>query len=409
MLITTNLKMAVQSIKATKWRSFLTMLGIIIGVVSVVTIVSLGEGVKREIEDQIRYFGSDVITVRPGKLINRSQDGQVRDVNLFAALNGGSLSDTDLAVIQKTPGVQLAVPVSTVSAVARLDNRELTNGFIFGTTEGMSDILRDKVKYGAFFGQADMDRNFAIIGKDVAEQLFQENVPLGRVMQIRDQTFIVGGVFEEFPANPLTPNLDYNAAVFVPLGVATQLNGGHTQIQQVFVKPADETQVDATATALNSALLQAHAGQRDFTVLRQSDNLAVANKILDLLTGLISGIAAISLIVGGIGIMNIMLVSVSERTHEIGIRKAVGATNRQILLQFLVEGAMISLVGAVIGVVAAYAINYLMRLFTALEPVITWQIVAVAMGVSLVVGVFFAIAPAMRAARKDPIEALRQM
>ncbi len=409
MLLPINVKMARDSIKSAKWRSLLTMLGIIIGVMSVVTIVSLGEGVKQQVVGQINHLGADLITVRPGKLIDRDQNGKVTDVSLLAALGGGTMSEADADLIEKTPGVKLAVPFSMVSGVARVDDRELKDGLIIGTTEDMPAALSQKVEFGSFFEKSESDRNFAVIGKRVAENLFQDNVPIGRVLQIRGQAFIVHGVFEDFPANPLTPNLDYNDAIFIPINVGKKLNAGQAQIQQVFVKPSDPAQLDDTVKLIDSELSAAHGGQRDYTILKQADSLAIANRIVNLLTGLISAIAAISLLVGGIGIMNIMLVSVTERTHEIGIRKAVGATDQQILTQFMIEAAMISFVGGVIGVLASLLLNYFMRIFTSLQPVITLPIVLAAVGVAMAVGVFFGITPALRAARKDPIEALRQI
>jgi putative ABC transport system permease protein len=159
--------------------------------------------------------------------------------------------------------------------------------------------------------------------------------------------------------------------------------------------------------AIHAALLKNHGGQEDFTVLKQDESLAVANTILNLITGLIAGIAAISLIVGGIGIMNIMLVSVIERTREIGIRKAIGATNRQILSQFMVESLVLSVVGAILGVLISIMVNYLIRIATTLTPVITLPIMVISVAVSIMVGLIFGITPALKAARKDPIEALR--
>ncbi len=409
MLLPINVKMARDSIKTAKWRSLLTMLGIIIGVASVVTIVSLGEGVKQQVIGQINHLGADLITVRPGKLVDRDQNGKVSNVNLLATLGSGAMSESDASIVAKTPGVKLAVPLSTVSGVPRVDDRELRNGLIIGTTQDMPAALSQKLSFGTFFEDADAGRNFAVIGKHVAEQLFQDNVPVGQAMQIRGQTFIVHGVFDDFPDNPLSPSLDYNNAVFIPLEVGKRLNGGQSQIQQVLVKPSDPSQLDATVKTIDAELSQAHGGQRDYTILKQADSLAIASRIVNLLTGLISAVAAISLLVGGIGIMNIMLVSVTERTHEIGIRKAVGATDQQILTQFMVEAGMLSFVGGVIGVVLSLLANYFMRIFTTLQPVITLPIVAVAVGMALVVGVFFGITPALRAARKDPIEALRQI
>ena len=408
-LVTGNFKIAMDSITSSKWRSFLTMLGIIIGVLSVVTIVSIGEGVKKQISDQIDHLGPDLITIRPGKTVTRDASGKITGVNYLTTFSGGNaLNEGDLTTVRQSPGVASAVPMSFVTATPKVDNREFTNGFIFGTTEGLPEALNQKIAYGAFFGPDDSSKNVAVIGRHVAEQLFQETVPIGRSMQIRGQNFVVLGVFDEFQTSSLTPTTDYNSAIFIPYGVGKKLTNGQAGIQQILAKPSDPKQTIAAVQSIQTALQNSHAGQDDFTILKQEDNLAIANNILNLLTGLISGIAAISLIVGGIGIMNIMLVSVTERTREIGVRKAVGATSHQILSQFVIESAMISLVGGFVGVALSLLTNLVLRITTDLQPVITLPIMGVAVLVSLIVGVIFGAAPALKAARKDPIEALRQ-
>jgi ABC-type antimicrobial peptide transport system permease subunit len=409
-MITGNVKMALDAIRTAKWRSLLTMLGIIVGVASVVTIVSLGEGAKQEIVGQINHLGPDLLTIRPGKTITRGNGGDVSGVNLLATFGGGAtMPENDLAVVQKAPGVGVAVPLSLVTGTVSANGREYDQGFVVGTTEGMPEILNQKIEYGGFFGQGEDERNVAVIGKRVAEQLFGENGPIGRSMDVRGHTFVVRGVFQEFADTPLIPNNNYNYAIFIPFKTAKAISGNQTQIQQILAKPQDPQAVPQTMESISGALKGAHGGQEDFTILQQSDNLAIASRVLNLLTGLISAVAAISLIVGGIGIMNIMLVSVSERTHEIGVRKAVGATNRQILGQFLVEAAMISFVGGLIGVGISLLANFGLRILTELHPVITLPIMVVAVTVAVGVGVFFGMTPALKAARKDPIEALRQI
>ena len=408
-MVTGNFTMAFDSIKTAKLRSFLTMLGIIIGVISVVTIVSIGEGVKHQISGQISNLGPDLITVKPGKTVSRDSSGRISGVNFMSSFSGSSLTETDLHVISKTPDIGTVVPMSFVTGAPRVDNIDFDKSYIFGTTEDLPSVLNQKVEYGAFFEKADANKGVAVIGVRIAEDLFKEPVPIGRSMQIRGETFIVRGVFEEFQSTSLTPSADYNSAIFIPINKGKQLSNNQVNIQQILAKPSSPDKTNSTVDALQTRLLASHAGQNDFTILKQEDNLAIANTILNLLTGLISGIAAISLIVGGIGIMNIMLVSVTERTQEIGIRKAVGATNQQILAQFLIESAMISLVGGLIGVAGSIFANFLIRIFTDLQPLVTFPIMGVAILVALVVGIVFGVAPALKAARKDPIEALRQI
>lgn len=408
-LVTGNFTIAMDAIKTAKWRSFLTMLGIIIGVASVVTIVSIGEGVKKQVTNQISHLGPDLITVRPGKTVKRDNAGNVTGVNYLTTFAGNALTEADLRAIKQSRNVDRAIPLSFVTGTPKVQNREYTNGFIFGTSSDLPDALNQKVEYGAFFGPDDQGRDVAVIGKRVAEDLFQEQVPIGRSMQIRGQNFIVLGVFEEFDKTSILPGTDYNSAIFIPIDAGKKINNGQTAIQQIFAKPSQPNLTNDAVNAIHDSLLNAHAGQDDFTILKQEDNLAITNSILNLLTGLISGVAAISLIVGGIGIMNIMFVSVTERTREIGARKALGATNQQVLAQFLIESGVISLVGGIIGVVCSLLANFFIRLLTNLQPVITLPIIGVAIFVALFVGILFGVAPALNAARKDPIEALRSV
>jgi ABC-type antimicrobial peptide transport system permease subunit len=385
------------------------MLGVIVGVVSVVTIVSLGEGVKREATSQINHYGGDLLTVRPGKIITRDSKGNVTDVKLMNALSPrGSLGNDDLKAIQSVKGTKLVVPLSSLSGVATLDDMAFDQGFVIGTSHALPQALNQKVEFGTFFEEKG-GQNVAVIGRKVAEKLFHENVPIGRSFEIRGQTFIVGGIFEEFEHSSFVRDTDYNYAIFIPFDTAKAINGDQTPIQEILVKPTKPTQMNQVADDLNSVLKKVHGGQDDYTILRPKDTVAVADKVLTMLTGLVSAIAATSLIVGGIGIMNIMLVLVAERTHEIGVRKAVGATNGQILAQFLVEGAALSAMGGFVGIILSLVVNYFIRLLTNLHPVISWQIMLASIGVSLIVGVFFGIAPALKAAQKDPIQALRSV
>jgi putative ABC transport system permease protein len=200
---------------------------------------------------------------------------------------------------------------------------------------------------------------------------------------------------------------DFNSAVFIPFSSAKELGAGRTNILQILVKAKNPDKLDLAVADIHKALLKSHHNQENFTILKQYELLDIANGAVNIITSFISGIAAISLLVGGIGIMDIMLVSVSERTREIGIRKAVGATNRQILAQFLVEGMALSIGGGLIGIIAALIIYAGLQIYTNLQPVITIPIVVLAVSVSVLVGIVFSVAPALKAARKDPINALR--
>ncbi len=305
-MVTGNFKLAIDSLKSSKWRSFLTMLGVVIGVVSVVTIVSIGEGVKKQITDQINRFGPDLITVRPGKPIARDESGQIAGVTLSPDFGGSILSETDLSVISKTEHVKTAVPLAVISGTPSSDNRTLPSAQIFGTSHDLPQSLNQEIEFGEFFDDG-TNKNVAVIGKRVAETVFEETVPIGRSIDIRGKSFVVVGIFEEFETISLAPSTDYNSAVFIPYSAAKNLVNDQIFIQQILVKPDDPQQTVAVSDDIRNRLMESRSGQDDFSVLQQDDNLAIASSILTLLTSLITGVAAISLIVGGIGIMNIMI------------------------------------------------------------------------------------------------------
>ncbi|MGI9027586.1 MAG: ABC transporter permease [Candidatus Saccharimonadales bacterium] len=407
MMLSEHLRMARSSIKAARFRSFLTMLGIIIGVVSVITTVSLGEGVKRQVSGQTNIVGNDLITIRPGSLVKRDAAGNIDGINILSFLSASKVTNKDLQSVQKNPDISVAVPLSIISGTPSIGEEHLNQAFIMATDQNLPKVINQSVEFGNFFGETDKDRKVAVIGIGIAEKLFKENVPLGKTFQLRGQDFIVRGVFERFPTNPLSPEADFNNAVFIPYESATALVKDDLTIYEILARPKDPGQIDQTIAGLTASLKENHAGQDDFTVLRQDEMAAVANSVLGLVTTSVTIMAAVSLFVGGVGIMNVMLVSVTERTREIGIRKAVGATNRQIQSQFLVEAMVISIWGAAIGIGLSGVINVLLRILTNLEPTITWPVVVVSAGVSVAVGIVFGLIPAVKASRKDPIEALR--
>lgn len=403
-----DIKMAIASVRSTKWRSLLTMLGVIIGIVAVVTTVGIGEGVKHQVAGQISHFGKDLITVRPGHAVGASATKTLSSTNLFSGItNGPAMNAQDLQTVQKTKHVAQSAPLSAIPGDITVGSSQFASTPVIATTADLPTILNQKVQYGAFFTSDEESQAFAVLGIHAAESLFQEESPLGMSFTFRGQAFIVRGVFDDFANVPLSPVADFNNAVFISYPVASQLTTQNAQIYAILAKPDTGSDTNTAIKALNSNLLASHGGQQDFSVLDQQQTIAATGDVLDLLTKLVSGVAAISLLVGGVGIMNVMLVSVTERMHEIGVRKAIGATNRQILHQFVLEAAVLSVTGGVIGIVISLIISLLLHTYTDLKPVISWQAIVVATGVSLLVGIVFGAAPAIKAARKDPIDALR--
>lgn len=407
-LISDNIRMALSSIKSNKMRSLLTMIGIIIGVSSVIMTVSMGEGIRRQVADTNQVTKEGLVTIRSGNIASRDADGNITGINYLSSLGSNTLTEQDYESLKSLGEVSSVVPLSTISALpANFEGETYSGSTIVASTSDLPSVLDQKVLYGGFFSDDNSGKNSVVIGKRVAEELFNENVPLGKLISIRGQDFIVGGIFDEFKTNPLSAVTDLNKAVFISYPTAKTITNSNPSIYQIFVTPKDNVSPEQLSAAVNNQLLKNHGQQQDFTVLKSSETEQVAKGTVSAVAAFVAGIAAISLIVGGIGIMNIMFVSVTERTREIGVRKSLGATNQQIYSQFLIEATLLSIVGGVIGIIIALIGNVLVRLWTELQPAATLEIIGLAVGVSAIVGIVFGTAPAVKAARKDPIESLR--
>jgi len=395
-----NFKLAYRSLKAAKARSFLTMLGIVIGVMAVVLVVCIGQGVKEQIAGQFNRYGKKVLTVQPGSPNDKA--------SVLAGLPGAAselLTEKDLAVVQKTEGIVHAAPIAITNGTASGDHT-VTSPLIIATTADFSDIVNQSMASGGFF-DPDINSQTIVLGQSIAHKLFDDNAPLGQGLTWRGERFVVAGVFNDFKAPPLSLEASFNDALFVPLSTAETLTSNSLGIYQILAKASSTDNVDTAITSVTNALVRAHGGAHDVTVERTAQSSTASSQTIHLLTLLVGGSAIIALIVGSIGIMDVMLVSVTERMHEIGIRKAVGATNRQIMNQFVSEAFVLSAIGAVLGLVFAGVCIGLLRLYSSLQPVLVWQVLVVAPVIAVGVGVFFGSMPALKAARKDPIEALR--
>lgn len=403
-----NFSMAIASLRSTKWRSFLTMLGVIIGIVSVILIAAIGEGVKQQVSGQINKFGKDLITVRPGTIdVPKASTLVTNSDVLFGRTALSGLSMSDVGVVKGVSHITAMAPLGIVPGSIKVDGQKFgDNLLVLATSPDLPVILDQNVRYGSFFDEtSDMDS--AVIGRNIAYKLFGENVPLGREFVVRGQSFTVRGIFADFHASPFSPTANFDNAIFLPFKTANRITNNELQFYSILARPDKPENRKAAMADITTAMTASHGGEQDFTVLDQDKNIAMSSSIIDILTTFTTAVAAIALLVGGIGIMNIMLLSVTERMHEIGIRKAVGATSRQILTQFLLEAATLSAVGGVIGIAVSFLASFMLNTYTNLKPIITWEPVVFATIISIGIGMFFGAAPAIKAARKDPIEALR--
>lgn len=394
-----NIRLALQSLSSNKGRSFLTMMGIIIGVAAVIVVVSIGEGVKQQIGAQTARFGKDVLMVRASS--NRSGSA----ASSFIAGSTRSLSKADIETVRSTSGVAQAVPVGTAVGAVQADH-VVDDPFVVATTVDFIHVVKHPIEYGGFFDPDEGSRT-AVLGSSLALKLFDDTVPLGQSFTYRGEKFMVAGVFKRFAVPPLSTQSDYNEAIFIPYSTARSILGVDPETPQVLAKAAAGSSVETVAQSIETRLVAAHGGTHDVVVESAKGANDSSDETLRLLTMMTLGVALVAFLVGGVGIMNVMLVSVTERTQEVGLRKAIGATNQQILRQFIAEALVLSVIGAIIGVVLALVTVGFMRLYTTLQPVPVWPVVGLVPVVAIASGVLFGTFPAAKAARKDPIEALR--
>ncbi len=405
-----SVRSALRSLSANKLRSALTMLGIIIGVAAVIALMGVGRGAQHAIDTQINSMGTNLLFVSPGAVNEggvRQAQGSMQSLTYEDAL---ALADP-----QNVPAAAGVAPeVRNFGQVVYLGNN--TNTQIVGVTPDYENVRNYKVQSGEFVNQQNVNGRslVAVIGANVANTLFGGGDPVGQSIRINNVTFRVIGLLETKGGSGFGNQDDQ---VLVPLTTALsrlQRNrfGAGNVVSQISVQVGDARQMDEATQQIGEVLRTRHhvRYEDDFQIRSQQDMLASANQITGVLTLFLGGVAGISLLVGGIGIMNIMLVSVTERTREIGIRKAIGATRNNVLLQFLTEATILSVLGGVIGIVLGAGIARLvagvpMGAIT-MQPVIALDSILLATLFSLCVGLFFGIYPAYRASSLNPIDAL---
>jgi len=411
MSVIESIRVALQGLAANKLRSSLTMLGIIIGVGAVIALLALGEGTQAAITEEIQSIGSNLITVMPGRFEGH---GPGATSNVPASL---TLADAEaIAAPGNVSGMLAVVPEFNNNADVVYGN-ENVNVSIKGTTSDYLLAHNASPEIGEFFTEQHNTTaaRVAVLGHQTAEDLFGGSDPLGRTIKINRVHFRVIGVMEEEGGGM---GFSADEVVFIPLTtVQRKLFGGRAtsgtswEVSSIAVTLASEETMDAAVDDITWLLRQQHelkpGDDDDFSVMSQKDLLSTVEQVTGILTIFLGAIAAISLVVGGIGIMNIMLVSVTERTREIGIRKAVGAKRRDILMQFLVEAVVLSVIGGLLGILLGAGIAILVEQSGLMTTVVSADAVLLATGFSVAVGLFFGIYPSMRAARLHPIEALR--
>lgn len=398
--VTEILTMSKDALMSNRIRSALTMLGVIIGVASVIMLISIGEGARAYIHRELGNLGTNILLVVPGKT---SAKGGFHPPE--ASTIRKLIYDDAVIIKKRTKHVADAVPVFLGSSKIKYLNQSRDNS-VAGVTETYFDMRNLAVESGRFISESDVDskRKVAVLGRTVKRDLFGDKNALGTLVTVGDSKYRVIGVMEK---KGVTLGIDFDDIVFIPTTSAQELFDTD-RLFNITIKVKSSKELAEATAEIKQILMKRHAGREDFTVMSQDEMLGVMTKVLNILTAVLAGIAAISLLVGGIGIMNIMLVSVRERIREIGIRKALGAKNRDILIQFLSESVALSLLGGSIGVLLGSAISLGLPYFLEFLPTqISWWSIFIAFFFSASVGIFFGVYPARKASLYDPITALR--
>ena len=391
-MIYQSFKMAVKAIAGNKMRSFLTILGVVIGVVAIVVLVSIGQGANSSVVESIEGMGTNLIT---------------------ANINARRMNPIDLDSLNElaqNEAISYVAPISTVSGTVKAGATTYDDGVVQGTTPGYESIRNWTVAEGRFLQQPDIDnRSFvAVIGSEAATEMYGTTHAVGETFSLNGYTITVVGVLAEVGSSASGSN---DNQILIPFTLAQRLSN-QTSISSFYVSAVSSSQVAQAQAVVESYLEKAFANYNtnsfgtQYSVFNQSEMLSTLSETTNTLTLLLGGIAAISLLVGGIGIMNIMLVSVSERTREIGIRKAIGAARGNILMQFLIESLVVSLMGGVLGlaisVAAVNALAPVLQMTLTIPVNVAWM----AIGFSVFIGVVFGMYPANKASKLRPIEAL---
>lgn len=400
-----HIQNARDSLRTTRSRTLLTVLGVTIGIASITAILSLASGINSVIGKQVSDLAGNIAVIRPN-----AKPGGINDIanpTPFQAFATSTVTEKDYTDISKLNGIKYAAPLMLINGTATSRDQSVDTAPIIATTPSLAEIAKLKTQFGQFLDEQ-VNQDAIVLGKQLSIDLFGTEQSLGKLLTIRGQQFQVIGVLDK-QNDPINyNNVDFDNTAIIGLERGKTFNQGIAQIQQINIQATSEKALKPTMANVAKLLNKNHGGEKDYTILTGREIAQPTSRLYSAIAGVTAAIAGISLIVGGVGIMNIMLVGVAERTREIGIRKAVGASDGNIVMQFLTEALIMSFVGGVLGYLIGFTGAFLIGTFLTFGPTFSWVTLAIALGTSISVGAIFGIYPAIRAARKDPIESLRQ-
>ena len=405
LLLRTHYKLARTAIKENRTRSFLTCLGIAIGVASIILILSLMGSISNLVKSEVSEIGADLVVVRPSTTKDTMTD-IVEELTSANSFQNSSLALNDIEVISKVNGVAAAAPIAISTNTVVSEKNTFSSVPVLGTNTDFLKIEPLTLRHGSFFNDQN-ETHSVVLGHTLSLALFNTiNSTVGQMVTIMGEKYMVVGVLDEVDKSINFDNVDFDNALIMDASTLNKLTGS-IQIQQINIKAANIDSLPQISSDIQKALTNQKLGDQNFSVTYGDQISHPASSLFMIVSGMLTLVAAISLIVGGIGVMNIMLVSVSERNHEIGVRKAVGASSRNILMQFLFEALILSIFGGIMGLALGYCLAFIISTITPFAPFISWEIILITFLTTLVVGILFGIYPAIKAAAKNPIESLK--